>query len=188
MGVRKGTNGYIRKKKRWQLLMTVVIAALSVGLFLLGWFAVGTTKNLLTVVAVLGALPAAKALVGYIMFLPYKSFDENEFAVLRLAGEKNEPGHIYSDLVFTSPQSVMHLDALYVVGKELVGLKLADEKKKKQGEIVSYFTDSLKKRGVTVHMHIFKTPAEMLERIESLSDRNEEIPEEITEFIRMILA
>ena len=80
----------------------------------------------------------------------------------------------------------MHLDALYVCGKELVALAL-NAKEKNQEDIIPYFTDSLKKRGVTVHMHIFHSVQEFCDRISSLADRDEEIPEEITEFIRMIL-
>ncbi|MBR5712502.1 MAG: hypothetical protein IKX54_02805 [Lachnospiraceae bacterium] len=180
----KGTNGYIRYKKSRQFLWTGVIAAISVGLFLCGYFATGTTKNLLTVFAVLGVLPGAKALVNGIVFAPYKSLSAETYKTFCDAAGEN--GILYSDLVFTSSKSIMHLDALYVNGTELVGYS-ENAKDKEKKEILSYFTDSCKKRGTTVHMHIFETEKEMTERIESLRERTDEIPEVVTEFIRMIL-
>jgi len=184
MHIVKGTNGYIRRKKRMQLLITLVILFVSIGLFVAGYLTTKSTKNLLTVFAVLGALPGAKSLVNLILFLPYKSFDADSYR--ELEDKASEKALLYSDLVFTSSKHIMHLDTLYVCGKELVALAL-NAKEKNQEDIIPYFTDSLKKRGVTVHMHIFHSVQEFGDRISSLADRDEAIPEEITEFIRMIL-
>ena len=70
MHIVKGTNGYIRRKKRMQLLITLVILFVSIGLFVAGYLTTKSTKNLLTVFAVLGALPGAKSLVNLLLFLP----------------------------------------------------------------------------------------------------------------------
>lgn len=41
----------------------------SIGLYVMGYVTTGSNKNLLTIVAVLGCLPACKSLVNLILFL-----------------------------------------------------------------------------------------------------------------------
>ena len=180
----KGTNGYIKKRKILLLLLLIGIVALSLGLFLCGYLTTGTKKNLLTVLSILGVLPAAKCLVNLVLFLPHKSLDETVYKDLESATA--ETGILYSDLVFTSTKHVMHLDSLYITGTELVGLSL-NGKVKSETEITEYFTDTMKKRGTTVHMHVFRNAAEMKSRIEALADKPAEVPEELKEFVSMIL-
>ena len=181
---KKGTNGYIKDRKMIQILFLIGIAAVSVGLFLCGYFATGTTKNLLTVFAVLGVLPGAKAVVNLVLFLPYRSFPVQDYNALKSAA--GDTGILYSDLVFTSPRHVMHLDALYITGTEIAAL-LTDGKAKTEKEIVDYVTDTMKKRGVSVHMHIFRSVSDMTARVADLSDRTEPVPEELAEFWRVVL-
>lgn len=180
----KGTNGYIRRRKTFQIIVLVAIVAISLGLFLCGYFATGTTKNLLTVFAVLGVLPAAKSVVNLVLFLPYRSFDAEAFAELKEAA--GETGILYSDLVFTSPSHVMHLDALYAAGTEVAAL-LTDGKAKAEKEIIDYVTETMKKRGLSVHMHIFRNADDMRERVANLSSKNDPVPEELAEFLRVVL-
>ena len=180
----KGTNGYIGRRKMLSALWTICIVLVSLGLFFIGWYLKGTTRNLLTVISVLGVLPAAKSLVACIVLFPYRSLEEDVYR--RFIEAAGGSGKLYSDLVFTSEKNVMHLDALYINGTELVGY--AERMKPKEKEnVLAYFTESLKKRGCSVHMHIFERAAEMTARIGDLSGESPEIPEEITAFVRMIL-
>ncbi len=178
----KGTNGYIRYRKTVQSIYTAAILLLSVGLFLAGYLTTHTTKNILTVISVLGALPAAKSLTNLILFLPYRSFSETSYqTILEHAGDSM---NVYSDLVFTSTKTVMHLDALAVSGSELIGYA---EKDAKTGDIVQYFTESMKKQGVSVHMHVFHSISEMTSRLDGFRNQDETPLEEISEFINTIL-
>ena len=58
----KGTYGYIKTKRTFVLLRTILYFIISLALLFAGIISTGSRKNLLTVVAVLGCLPAAKAL------------------------------------------------------------------------------------------------------------------------------
>ena len=71
----KGTPGYLEYKKKVEIIRTVVYFLLVAAVYLLGYSQTHTNKNLLTVVAVVGCLPACKALVGVITRLPYPSID-----------------------------------------------------------------------------------------------------------------
>ena len=68
----KGTRDYLNTQKKYEIARTVLYFAISLTLFAAGWIATGKRENLLTVVAVLGCLPACKSAVDMIMFLRYK--------------------------------------------------------------------------------------------------------------------
>lgn len=59
----KGTSGYLRTQKNYEILRTVLYFAISLSLFIAGRVTTGSRENLLTIVAVLGGLPACKSLV-----------------------------------------------------------------------------------------------------------------------------
>ena len=65
----KGTFGYLEKKKRNAILWTILCFGISLAVFLAGYLTTGTRKNLLTVVAVLGCLPACKSIVNLITLI-----------------------------------------------------------------------------------------------------------------------
>ena len=65
----RGTRGYLRTQKIYEILRTVIYFAISLSLFIAGWVSTGSRENLLTIVAVLGCLPACKSLVEMFMFL-----------------------------------------------------------------------------------------------------------------------
>ena len=188
----KGTNGYIQKRKLFQIIMLLVTVVVSVGLFLCGYFSTGSSKNLLTVIAMLGVLPAAKCIVNLVLFLPYRSLDAGMYR--EFSETAGETGKLYSDLVFTSQKRVMHLDALYINGTEIAALLTEESKKpgsssrdKSEKEIGVYVTETMKKRAVSVHMHIFNSGDAFRERIASLSGKNDTIPEELAEFWQVVL-
>ena len=64
--VEKGLPGYLDYKKKVEIIRTVIYFGIVAAIFFLGYFQTDTRLNLLTVVAVLGCLPASKALVGVI--------------------------------------------------------------------------------------------------------------------------
>lgn len=58
--VEKGKPGYLNYKKKAEILRTVIYFAIVAAIFLLGYTQTHTRLNLMTVVAVLGCLPASK--------------------------------------------------------------------------------------------------------------------------------
>ena len=71
----KGTPGYLSHKKHMEIIRTIIYFGIVAAIFFLGYFQTKTRLNLLTVVAVLGCLPAAKALVGVIVRLFLWNYD-----------------------------------------------------------------------------------------------------------------
>lgn len=65
----KGCYGYLRRQKKTEIIRTILYFALSLAIFIMGYLSTGTKANLLTIVAVLGSLPASKSMVSMIMYL-----------------------------------------------------------------------------------------------------------------------
>ncbi|NBJ91477.1 hypothetical protein [Parablautia muri] len=114
----KGNFGYLIAKRRQVLFRTILYFGIALALFITGYVTTGTRKNLLTVVAVLGCLPACKSMVQLIMLIRAKGCSDEAHRVLaplegRLIG-------MY-DLYFTSYQKNFALSHMVVDGKVILG-------------------------------------------------------------------
>lgn len=68
----KGTRDYLKTQSRYELGRTILYFVISISLFVAGIITTGDRMNVLTVVAVLGCLPACKSAIDAFMFLRYK--------------------------------------------------------------------------------------------------------------------
>lgn len=73
--IEKGTYGYIRSQKIRRTVITSILFAIPLAIFLTGYFQTGTRNNLFTFVAIMGCLPASKSAVGMILMLLQKPMD-----------------------------------------------------------------------------------------------------------------
>ena len=114
---RKGTRGYIRREKIKRGLITALMFAIPLGMFAVAWHIYGTRKNVISIITVLGLLPAAKACVSWIMMMLQKeSPDEVEAVTEELA---KDLVHGY-ELVPTAYEGRMQLDSVVVCGNQMV--------------------------------------------------------------------
>ena len=65
----KGDYLYMQQKKKMGILKTICLFSISAALYIAGLVTVGSNKNYLTIVAVLGCLPASRSAVNMIMLL-----------------------------------------------------------------------------------------------------------------------
>lgn len=114
----KGTRNYLNTQKTYEILRTVIYFGISLSLFAAGYIATGERVNLLTIVAILGCLPASKSAVGMIMFLRYKSCKE-EYADI-IDAKAQELCGAY-DMVFTSYDKNYCIAHLVVKGNTICG-------------------------------------------------------------------
>lgn len=114
----KGTFGYLTQKKKYVLLRTILYFAIALAIFVIGFITAGTRKNLLTVVAVLGLLPASKSLVNLVMYLRSTGCSFAAKEVIEKAA-KNLVG-MY-DMYFTSYQKNFAVSHMVVEGKNICG-------------------------------------------------------------------
>lgn len=160
----KGTKHYINTQKKYVVARTLLLFALSISLYAIGYVTTHTNKNLLTIVAVLGCLPASKSAVEMIMFLRFKSSqDEITDTIEKHTG--NLPC-IY-DLVLTTYEKTFFVDHIALCGNTLCGFSSSDKTDSDLCE--KHLTSTLKLDGYkTVSVKIFKDLKKYTERLEQL--------------------
>lgn len=109
----KGSFGYIEYQRKAALLRTILFFALSFAIYGIGIYSTGSNKNLLTIVAVLGLLPACKSVVNVIMF--FRASGCSEEAKHELERFDASLGGLY-DIYLTSYQKNFALSHLVVKG------------------------------------------------------------------------
>ena len=116
--VEKGKPGYLNYKKKAEILRTVIYFAIVAAIFLLGYTQTHTRLNLMTVVAVLGCLPASKAMVGVIARFPYPSIDPDRAKEIAKISRHLT---VCYDTVITSREKIMPADCFVISGHNLYG-------------------------------------------------------------------
>lgn len=114
----KGTYGYIKKQRLFEIIKTIILFAMALGIFFIGYCTLGTKKSLWTVFAILAVLPACKALVGVIMLAMYKSLTKEEYEKY-----KDSVGNVrcvYENVLTTSKKSY-YLPVIACADNTLVG-------------------------------------------------------------------
>lgn len=114
----KGQRNYLNSQKFYEILRTFIYFAISLSLFIAGWVQTGNRENLLTVVAVLGCLPACKSTVDMIMFLRFKGCNKEDADKIEAHTEGLQG---LFDVVFTSYDKNYVVDHLVVRGNTICG-------------------------------------------------------------------
>lgn len=113
----KGAYGYLARKKKTVILRTILFFGISLAIFIAGYVTTGTRKNLLTVVAVLGCLPACKSVVNMIMLL--RAVGCSKEAADRIAACEGRLVGMY-DMYFTSYQQNFPISHMVVDGRVIL--------------------------------------------------------------------
>lgn len=114
----KGSAGYIRQKKKRELLRTILEFGIVIALFVTGYVTTKTRLNLLTLVAVLGCLPASKAMVGWVMLIPRKSLEQEKVSEIEEKGSNLTKAY---DMILTSYEHIMPISSLVITGNAVCG-------------------------------------------------------------------
>lgn len=114
----KGQYGYIKNRQRTVTVRTILMFGLSLAVFGMGIWSTGDKKNLLTIVAVLGCLPASKSAVNMIMFLKAKGCSQK----VKEQTETYSAGltQLY-DMVFTSYEKNYQVSHMVIKGHVVCG-------------------------------------------------------------------
>lgn len=164
----KGTRNYLDTQKKYEVIRTVIYFAISISLFVAGYIQTGRRANLLSIVAVLGCLPASKSAVGAVMFLRFKSCGD------QIASEIEAHAQGLSclyDMVFTSYKRNYVVSHLAVCGNTVCGFAQTQGTSRgfDENEFYSHIGDILKVDGhKDVTFKIFTNLAKYTERLEQM--------------------
>ena len=166
MKITKGMPGYIKDQKKKRILITILLFGISIAVFLTGYLTTHTRNNLLTIVAILGCLPAARSAVGMIMLLPYRSFEEEKVREVETAAAGILSAY---DMVLTSSEKVMPVDVLLISRHLICGY--VSRTKVPPVEVEAYLARILKEnRYDKVTVKIFTDYDSFLKRAESFGE------------------
>lgn len=115
---KKGEKGYLSYQKKNTVLRTVILFSLSLAIYLTGYISTGSNQNLLTIVAVLGCLPACRSAVNMIMILKYQGIREEDSQ--KIAPHGKACAQLW-DLVFTSYEKNFAIHHMAFKGNCLIG-------------------------------------------------------------------
>lgn len=166
----KGEYEFASYKKKVEIIKTLVMFAVSVGLYLMGYFTTGSNKNLLTIVAVLGMLPASKLAVNAIMNCRIKPV-----SVQTKDAIDSHVGSLYGlyNILFTSYEKNYAFAHIVITGDSVVGLTFDpkfDEKK-----FTEHLTKHMKLDGITgIVIKVFDKEESYLRRLDELNSRDEQ--------------
>ena len=118
MKITKGNAGYLRARRKQLIIKAVLEFGIVLALLGLGIWQTGTRLNLLTVVAVLGCLPASKALVEVITIFPHHSIADETAEEIK---EKAKLLTTVFDLVITSREKIMPIDSIAMLDNIVCG-------------------------------------------------------------------
>ena len=159
----KGSYGYIRRQQFLTIIRTVILFALSLGLYATGLITTGSNKNLLTVIAVLGLLPAAKSMVNMIMFLRFRSLDPASYAQYESA--LNGVAVLYENILTTKEQAY-YLPVLTCSNHTVCAYCPGSGELK---ELESHIRECVRTEGIDISVKIFANEQLFLDRLPGLS-------------------
>jgi len=162
--VEKGQFGYMKYQKKFTVARSIAYFGISLAIYLIGLISTGSNANLLTVVAVLGCLPASKSLVNTIMFLRAKECGEQLHQLLEGKAPELDGGY---DFLVTSYEANFPLSHLVIRGSQLCAITESDKinMAKAQEHLDTMFRQNAFK-GMT--FKIFTDPKKYIERLEQL--------------------
>lgn len=114
----KGTKHYVKTQKVYEIVRTVIYFAISLSLVAAGYIQTGTKANLLTIIGVLGCLPACKSATETILFLRFSSCSDETADLV----EANRCGvRTMYDCVFTTYKKCFNVSCLSVRNNTICG-------------------------------------------------------------------
>ncbi len=164
--VKKGTIGYTKDHRKWMLIKLAVFTAIALAVFLLGFWVTKTTKNLLTIVAVVGALPISKTAVEVIMAYKRKPMDPKIHREI-----SSKAGHLEQayELLFTTAETSYGVEAAVIEGKDVIGYTI--DPKCDVVKLQAHLVKMLDANELPAYVKIFKDYKNFMDRVGDLERR-----------------
>ncbi len=175
MKAEKGAYGYIVSRKKRVILWMVCLVGIALAIYILGLILNKMSyRNIFTVAAVLFVLPIAKQMVALILLFPYHSVQQERYQ--KVADKLPEGVELFTDLVITSSEKVMHLDFIVVGQKQVIGL-LGDGKQQ-LSDVRPYLTKGVQNWGSDYKVKIVDSEKIFLQELQNITQVDVDSEEE----------
>lgn len=181
----KGDYGYLSYQKKKTLFLTLFFFGLVIAIFVTGFVTTKSRMNVLTVVAVLGCLPACKQAVNCFMVLRKKPCDPERYQ--RLAEVCGDGLATAYELFITSPKTAYAFDAACVRRHDVI--LLTHPGKMDTKECQTFLKEILKNNDKTnCNVRIYEEEKRFCQHARQLLELPEDTPEECDFILRVLLA
>lgn len=180
----KGDIRYLDWQKKYTALRTSVYFLIVIAVFLAGLITTKTRNNVLTVVAILGVLPASKSFVNTLMYIRFKGVDEQFHQAMQ---PFEEHMHIFYNMLVSSKDKINFINCIAIFDHSVY--LFSTEDKTDAREFEKYMKNILSNHGKgNVNVKLYKSQKEFLNRLSALKrekgeTRNEESEKKIIDII-----
>ena len=170
--VAKGKFGYTLSHRKRQIIKMSLYIALALAVFLLGLIVTKTTKNVLSIVAIVGALPISKEMVGVIMSYKRKPMEQSVYQ--QISEKAGNLEQIY-ELLFTTQEKSYGVEAAIVEGRDVICYTV--DPKCEVTVLQKHLLKMLDANGYKQNVKVYTDLKKFLDRVADLERREkEEIP------------
>lgn len=176
MKINKGDFGYIKSQRRKSILLTVLFAVIDFGVFAAGYYLNGgDRRNIYTIIAAVGGIPLAMAVVKLVMVSLRKPMDpELHREISSVSGDL----HMMYELFLTTRDKNLFLDATAICGPFVA----CYTSEKKEPQYIAFMEDHIRKsfrqQGYKMTVKIFDQKDKYLERVAQLAEKNSDYEED----------
>lgn len=170
----KGSFGYLKKTAVRQGLFALAMVAFCAGIFLFGFFVFPQYSVILTVIAVLGMLPAAKCIVSMILFMraeKHSCSDALHQKLMDMAGDRKDNMLLGFDFYLTSYDANFPLCAALV--QKGCCIAYTSWEKCDCNKAKAHIEEYMKKNGISgISVKVFSDENKFTDRFSQLCDEN----------------
>lgn len=170
--IKQGDFGYISHKKKTEILKTIVFFAIPLSLYIAGYVTTKSRLNVLTIVAVLGMLPASKQLVSMIMYLKAHGISDADHEAIK---EAVVPLCNSYDNIFTTYEKTYEVPSVVIRNGNVCGYAAKPYKDLKKLE--DHITECAKKEGYQINTKIFEKLESYQNRLSTIKELEDAAPE-----------
>ena len=161
--IKKGEYGYLIMRKKRLGIATLLCLCIVLAFFLVGYLTTKTRNNILTIMAILSALPTAKFATSFLVLLPYPSVSLEQY---KKVCEHAAGVQILTDLVITTGEKT--LPTLFVAVHNSSVCGYTEEKKYDIAYAESFLAKKLMTNGQKATVKIFKDEKVFLNRLDTM--------------------
>lgn len=172
--IRKGDFGYFKAEKKRRILLTSILLGIPLLIFFSAWIYFKTRMTIWTVIAVVGCLPACKAIVGLIMILLRHSMDAGLYE--KIQAHQGDLVMAYESYM-TFYEKSAYIDAVAVCGNTVVAY--SSDPKIDTEFMAQECQKIVRKNGYKVDVKILRELRPFLERLDSMNANREKLEEGI---------
>lgn len=161
----KGEYEYVKDHRMRICIFTAILFIISLSLYIAGYITTKSNKNYLTIVAILGLLPASKSLVSVIMNFRVKVTDKDfKSEIESRIGNLTGMFHMY----FTSYDSNFYINHLVITDNSLIGF--SDDSKFDEKKFKDHLEKHMKIDGIeNITIKVFNDKNAYFKRLDELN-------------------